>query len=268
VIGKWLTAGPGSRPYRMFVRLLGVPDFHTHLRLAPLQRDAADLSGGFCELGCGAGINLIELLLRNPRATAVGFEQDAGALEHAVDLATRLQLQNRLTLRRADLTSAIPDEIRSADCVLLPDVLEHLSNAEQVAAAIVARLKPGARVLVSVPTPLYPRIFGRAYHEAVGHVRDGFTLAQIDHLFAGLQRLIYSYSTGPLSWPGVVVSYRLGARMSTRPPTTLTRAIVWSAAIFATPFRLVDWWNGPRVSCSLFVAYRKPVAPSAEERQP
>lgn len=256
MIGRWLAVAPGSRLYRIFVRLLGVPDFHTHLRLAPLQRGALDVRGGFCELGCGSGINLIELLLRNPQATAVGFEQDAGALEQAVDLAKRLQLQGRLTLQLADLTSTIPHEVGSADCVLLPDVLEHLSNAEQVAAAIVARLKPGARVLISVPTPLYPKIFGRAYHTAIGHVRDGYSLAAIDRLFAGLQRLGYAYSTGPLSWPGVMVSYRLAAR--TPPRTILMRAIVWAAAVLATPFRLVDWWNGPGISCSLFVAYCKP----------
>jgi SAM-dependent methyltransferase len=258
MIGRWLAVAPGSRGYRMFVRLLGVPDFHTHLRLAPLLRSAADVRGGFCELGCGSGVNLIELLLRNREATAVGFEQDAGALEQALDLAKRLQLQGRLTLRQADLTSAIPDEISSADCVLLPDVLEHLSNAEHVAAAIVARLKPGARVLISVPTPLYPKIFGRAYHCAVGHVHDGYTLAAIDRLFAGMERLTYAYSTGPLSWPGVMVSYRLAARTPPHRRTVFSRAIAWTVAILATPFRLVDWWNGPGVSCSLFVAYGKP----------
>lgn len=258
MIGRWLAMTPGSRRYRLFVRLLGVPDFHTHLRLAPLQRRAAEMHGRFCELGCGTGINLIELLLRNGQATADGFEQDAGALEQARHLAQRLQLQGRLTLQQADLTRTMPDEIRCADCVLLPDVLEHLSNAGQVAAAIVELLKPGARVLISVPTPLYPKIFGRAYHTSVGHVRDGYTLAAVDRLFAPLQRLSHAYSTGPLSWPGVMVSYRFAAR---RPPgrrTALTSVIVWARVLLALPFRLVDWWNGPSVSCSLFVAYTKP----------
>ena len=37
-------------------------------------------------------------------------------------------------------------------------------------------------MVVSVPTPEYPRFFGREFHLAVGHVRDGYSRFQITRL--------------------------------------------------------------------------------------
>ena len=255
MIGRWLAAAPATAWRRAFSWLLGVPDFHTHLRLAPLQKYRVQRGARLCELGCGDGIGVIELLMRNPGTTACGYEADATAIARATDFARHCGLTDRLVFRRGDLAIDVPPEVRTADCILLLDVLEHLPDPAQTATAIVAQLKPGARVIVSVPTRLYPRLFGRKYHEQIGHLRDGFDLREIDTLFAGLQRLRCRYAVGPLSWPGVLLCYRLpwyeGRSM-------LHRACGVLVNVLSVPFRVVDLWNGSRVSCSLFVEYVKP----------
>jgi SAM-dependent methyltransferase len=255
MIGRWLAAAPATPLRRAFSWLLGVPDFHTHLRLAPLQKYRLQRGARLCELGCGDGIGLIELLLRNPGTTACGYEADAAAIARATSFARHCGLTDRLIFHRGDLADHVPAEVRAADCTLLLDVLEHLPNPARTAAAVAAQLKPGARLIVSLPTRLYPRLFGRRYHEQIGHLWDGFDLAEVDVLFAGLQRLRFRYAVGPLSWPGVLLCYRLpwyGQR------TMLRRACGVLVNVLSVPFRAVDLWNGDNVSCSLFVEYAKP----------
>jgi SAM-dependent methyltransferase len=255
MIGRWLAAAPATASRRAFSWLLGVPDFHTHLRLAPLQSYRVQRGARLCELGCGDGIGVIELLLRNPGTTACGYEADAAALARATEFAKHCGLTDRLAFRRGDLAADIPAEVSAADCVLLLDVLEHLPDPARTAAAIVAQLKSGARVIVSVPTRLYPRLFGRRYHERIGHLRDGFDLRETDALFAGLQRVRFRYAVGPLSWPGVLLCYRLPWYER---PTLLRRALGVLVNVVSAPFRAIDLWNGSKVSCSLFVEYAKP----------
>jgi SAM-dependent methyltransferase len=255
MIGRWLATAPLSASRRAFSWLVGVPDFHTHLRLAPLQKYRVPQGARLCELGCGDGIGVIELLLRNPGTTACGYEADAAALARATEFARHCGLTDRLVFRHGDLAAGIPAEVLTADCVLLLDVLEHLPDPARTAAGVVAKLKPGARLIVSVPTHLYPRLFGRRYHEQIGHLRDGFDLGEADALFAGLQRVRFRYAVGPLSWPGVLLCYRLPWYAA---PTLLRRAFGVLVNVVSAPFRAIDLWNGSTVSCSLFVEYAKP----------
>ena len=255
MIGRWLAAAPATPLRRAFSWLLGVPDFHTHLRLAPLQKYRVRQGARVCELGCGDGIGVIELLLRNPGTTACGYEADAAALARASAFARHCGLADRLVFHRGDLADRVPAEVSTADCILLLDVLEHLPDPARTAAAVAAQLKPGARLILSLPTRLYPRLFGRRYHEQIGHLWDGFDLAQVDTLFAGLQRLRFRYAVGPLSWPGVLLCYRLPWYEQR---TMLHRACGVLVNVLSVPFRAVDLWNGSRVSCSLFVEYGKP----------
>jgi hypothetical protein len=112
-------------------------------------------------------------------------------------------------------------------------------------------------VLVSVPTPLYPKIFGRRFHSAIGHLHEGFTLHDVDGWFAGLERVRFRYSTGPVTWPGVMLYYRLPSHWQA--DGGFLRRFANSLAILVSlPFRLLDPWNGRSVSCSLFVEYMKP----------
>ena len=74
------------------------------------------------------------------------------------------------------------EETRTFDWLLLIDVLEHLETPGQLLEKLDANVKEGGLVLISVPTPCYPRVFGEAFHREVGHVVDGYRLAALDRL--------------------------------------------------------------------------------------
>lgn len=252
MIGSYRSSGASNRLSSMVHRVFGVPDFHSHLRLKWLDRYLNLGNVSLCELGCGSGINLTELVLRNSGAIAVGYEGDRGEVDSGMRFADKLGLTDRVKLKHADLRVFFPEEVSSADVVLLIDVLEHLPNPKETAERIVSAMKPGAMLLVSVPTPLFPKIFGRRFHENIGHLHDGFRLRELDAFFSGLQRKWHKFSTGPLSWPGVFIYYRVpsvGRRAK--------RLINAAKLICSIPFRYLDGLNGPPVSCSVFAEYRK-----------
>jgi SAM-dependent methyltransferase len=241
---------------RVFATAFGIEDFHTHLRLASLEDYVPPTHGRICELGCGAGVASIELLTRHQNALAIGFEESAAALEAGSKMARQLGLEERLTLLRYDLAQGVPDVVGEVDCVLLLDALEHVPAPENLSAGVARRIRSGTRVLVSVPTRLYPRVFGRAYHEHVGHLHEGFALDDLDQWFAGLERVRYRYSTGPMTWAGAALYYRVFASSTGQGPFTL--AVRRLAALLSIPFRFLDFWNGKSISCSLFAEYVRP----------
>jgi len=258
MIGSFFSATTASGFQRTFHRLFGVPDFHTHLRSHWIRRYSNVGQKSFCELGCGSGINLIELVAPNPSIRAVGYETNSTEIQRGQEFVERLGLASRLSLRQADLNHSLPPEVRTSDYVLLIDVLEHLAAPDAAAAEIGSMLKPGASLLVSVPTTLYPSVFGRKFHREVGHLHDGFGLTDLDRFFGSLERVWSSYSTGPFSWPGVALYYRVPNAKS---DNFVLRKLASTANLLrilsSVPFRYLDFWNGAHVSCSLFVEYRK-----------
>lgn len=259
MLGSYLGADARRLNVRVFHRLFGTTDFHSHLRLHWIDSYRNIGRSMVCELGCGAGVNLIELALRSKTIVAIGYDGDENAVNAGRKTIKKLDIEDRVFLRACDLTTTFPEEIFQADYILLIDVLEHLPAPEAFAERLKSALKPNARVLISVPTPLYPKMFGRRFHEDIGHLHDGFFLEDIDRMFAGLRQIRYRYSTGPLSWPGVWLYYRLPT-IGTH--TTLRRRANRLLDMFRTwgslPFRFFDYWNARSLSCSLFVEYTKP----------
>ena len=96
------------------------------------------------DAGCWNG-TLGRVLIRDCGATVDGIERDAVQAQHARDAGYR-----RVDV--ADLDRGVPDaDGRTYDFLLFGDVLEHLVQPERVLVAFVPRLKPGGRVLVSLP---------------------------------------------------------------------------------------------------------------------
>lgn len=99
------------------------------------------------ELGCGTGY-MITLPLRTWGYDVVGIDLDEPSIRYGRDLLRRNSLDPD-ALRVADLQGL--DE--RFDVVMASEVLEHLTDAELESAlsAIKARLRPGGRLLVTVP---------------------------------------------------------------------------------------------------------------------
>jgi len=110
------------------------------------------------EVGCGTGANLAALAARY---RVLGIEPDAIAAERARQKSGAPVLVGALP----EAAGLIPAE---AAAVLCLDVLEHVAEDRAALAALAARLRPGAALLVTVPAG--PGLFG-AHDRALGHCR-------------------------------------------------------------------------------------------------
>ena len=235
---------------RAFARIAGTLDLHSHFRLRPVLEHVGRLNAGGAlralELGCGTGINLFELAERYPNLTGVGYDLNRDSITIASQTARRL-FPGRLTFATTDICKA--DIPGGFDLVLLADVLEHVPNPAEVMRKAAAAVREGGHILVSVPTPLFPRIFGAGFHEAVGHLLPGYDLETLSAL-APKELVIerHSYSTGPLAYLPCGLFYRF-CRSGSLPAKLLGASLHL--------FRRLDHFNGPRRSCSLFASWRK-----------
>lgn len=127
-------------------------------RRALLSRLVADLpAGSALDVGAAGGGNTAVL-------TALGWS--AVALEYSQEGALTAQ-QRGLATVRGD-ARRLPFADASLDLVTALDVLEHLDDDAAAAREIHRVLRPGGRVVVTVPVD--PRLWS-AHDEAVGHVR-------------------------------------------------------------------------------------------------
>jgi SAM-dependent methyltransferase len=223
-------------------------DLHSHLRLRALPDATALGKGMVIELGCGPGLNLLRMAHANPAIDATGYDSSLEALEWGRRMIAQVNLGGSVKLEEKNLAAELPASVGNADCILFMDVLEHLPDPAAAALAIAEKMKKGARLWVSVPTRLYPKVLGRSFHESIGHLHDGFGLGEVESLFKALEPVRHVYSTGLLTWPGAALFYRWRAK---------GRMLRVLKILVTLPFRYIDWVNGPRSSCSLFVEFLK-----------
>lgn len=116
------------------------------------DREFLDLSGcapgmSVLEIGCGTGLFLAYLASKGFR-DFLGIDPDPGLAPH---IPPALAPHFRAVGWEAFLADGA--EGRSFDCVVVYDVLEHLTHADgiRLLTALAPRLRPGARVMVKVP---------------------------------------------------------------------------------------------------------------------
>lgn len=242
--GKWDTAS----------KFLGPIDLHYHFRTKPLFRFFARLPESqpirIFEYGCGPGANLINLKAFLPHMEGVGLDISQLSIDVATRASARAGCQG-LRFSCSESLEGVSESEELFDYILLIDVLEHLDHPEDVVTQLGAMLKPGGQLLISVPTPRYPRVLGREFHEAVGHVRDGFTLEDLSSVIGpSYERMETSYNTGLLASFACFLFYRVV-------PKIRSRKVVIFGTLGLHVFRLLDWVNGAKVSASLWAAFKK-----------
>lgn len=175
------------------------------------------------ELGCGTG-NVLDAL--GEFGDLVGVERDerlrAIALAHGLDV------------RAGALPDRIPLPPRSADVVLLLDVLEHVDDEAAALAAARALLAADGRLVVSVPAY---RWLWSAHDVHLGHRRRysrGELVRAVESAGFTVEHASY-FNT--LLFPGVVavraVNRLVGWRGHDlhRPPAMLNRVFAWAFAL-------------------------------------
>lgn len=136
------------------------------------------------DVGCGTGANVAALA---SSYACRGMDASAAAIEHArarfptVEFACEADFA-----RRADW-------LGEADVVLLMDVLEHVEDDFLFLSRMLAPLKPGAQIVITVPAD--PRLW-TPHDESFGHWRR-YDLARLSATWSGLpvtQRLLSGYN--------------------------------------------------------------------------
>jgi SAM-dependent methyltransferase len=93
------------------------------------------------EIGCGTGSNLSFL---SAFGSLTGIEPDEGARTFA-------KARSNVPVIEGRLPNGLPIDPQSADMIVMLDVLEHIDDDLGALQAIAQKLKPGARLLVTVP---------------------------------------------------------------------------------------------------------------------
>jgi SAM-dependent methyltransferase len=246
----------GRDPIRRAVAmLLGTPDLHSHIRVSPMIKHLPPLlpSGParIIECGCGNGMNLFELAKINKNIATEGYDLNEGAIASANRVKREFFLDRSLAFHCADATQ-LADAPGSCDCVLLIDILEHIDDDRALAAWATNSLKDGGLLCVSVPTPRYKQIFGEEFHNAVGHVREGYNASELKAILPDLELVGLWFNTGLISQIGCWFYYRYGRKLQFK----VIGVVV--ALVCKVLFAWADFPNGPKLSCSLFAIFRKP----------
>ena len=99
-------------------------------------------AGRILDLGCASGA-LGAALKRRQGAEVVGIELDPGYARDAEDRLDRVVC--------ADLVAGLEEDLGTFDCVVAADVLEHLRDPEPVLRMLRRYVRPGGRLVVSLP---------------------------------------------------------------------------------------------------------------------
>lgn len=162
------------------------------------------------ELGCATGSTTKVLRDKGCRVTAV--EVDVAAAARAAAFADALVV--------ADLDGAGLDAIGGTyDVVVVADVLEHLLDARRVLDFAASRLKPGGRVIVSLPNVAHAAVrlallTGQFRYDEFGlldrtHVRfytydsvlalfDGWTVESVERVVVGVDEALVPFDRAAL----------------------------------------------------------------------
>ncbi|NMB77066.1 MAG: methyltransferase domain-containing protein [Myxococcales bacterium] len=115
----------------------------------------ARAGGRVLDIGCSQGIAC--LLLARAGQTVVGVDRDPQAIAYAQDELSRepAEVQGRLRFLLTD-AGAIPGAEGVFDSVVLGEILEHQDDPERLLLIARERLRPGGRVIITVPFGLHP----------------------------------------------------------------------------------------------------------------
>ncbi|MCL5671642.1 MAG: class I SAM-dependent methyltransferase [Acidobacteria bacterium] len=199
--------------YSAYYFAYGTPELHTHTRWRAVR---SLLTAGpvpdrafVLEIGCGHGIMSFRVARKHKHWKVVGVDADRQSIELA-DLAKARNGIDNVEFRThlAPRLEVVPSA--SCDAVLLIDVIEHVKEDTALLSEVYRVLKPGGFVLLSVPTPNYPRVFGWHFHKAVGHVRDGYRQDQLESIVreCGFEVGLCRPYTYPPSASGCFIFYR------------------------------------------------------------
>jgi SAM-dependent methyltransferase len=158
-------------------------------------------NGRVLDVGCGTGANIAAF---SDRHDAVGVDPSP----EGIRLARERFPEARFV--EGTVPGAGDDEARAADLILLTDVIEHVPDDFELTSGILALMKPGAHLLVTVPA--HPELWS-VHDVTFGHYRR-YTIERLRAVWHGLpvsERLVSHYNAR--LFPLIRLVRRAGARL-------------------------------------------------------
>lgn len=102
------------------------------------------------DLGCGSGVILTEILSMKPHWFGKGLDISSASVDYACRLAAHKRVAERAEFRVGNIAS-LPYDDESLDLVVASEIIEHMPEPEQVVAEIARVLRPGGKVVLTMP---------------------------------------------------------------------------------------------------------------------
>jgi len=252
-------------PQKFIYKFFGILDLHSHIRLKPLihffkeffnKKNIKKEPIKILELGCGDGINAFEIYKiakkRNVKLDYTGVDFSVEAINNADKIAHFLNNEKtKFSFLKQDAIDFLEKNQQSKyDFILLIDIIEHIPDPQKLIHLIRFCLTKESIVLVSVPTPLYPKIFGKKFHKKIGHLVNGYSIESLDELFynEGYEIINIRYNTGLFSNIGCWLYYNVLKFDN--------KYFHFFKHLVLLPFIFLDFFNNSKISCSLFASYK------------
>ncbi len=183
---------------RLYYLFFGVDDLHSHIRWRAIKKYMNNHCHNNAEIGGGWGLMSLEFAKANP------IEIDCVEMDPTL-IKTGKIFSDKIGVNVKFIEDFLPSlqklKDNKYDQIFLIDVLEHVHEDKESLLRINVLLKAGGYLIVSVPTPNYPKFFSYTMATQIGHVRDGYTIRNLNQLLnqAGFRIIDWKYHTNSIS---------------------------------------------------------------------
>jgi len=183
--------------HRIYAQVYGINDLHSHIRWRAIKEYIDFQRKAILDAGCGAGLMTFEVAKQTSKnmTQIIGIDPNKESIEIANRISSRQGLEN-VEFKVGNIMDIEFDD-ETFDEALCIDVLEHVPDDNKAVCEVSRVLKEGGRLIISVPTPNYPKFFGREFAQRIGHLRDGYWHYEIAKLLQqnGIRVIKYKYYT-------------------------------------------------------------------------
>lgn len=197
-LGSVLRSQYKSPMKRVYCGLFGVADLHSHIRWKAIKGYLDTNCERTAEIGGGWGLMSIEFAKISNRSIDC-IEINPQQVTIGKTLSAEIGVQ--INFVQDFLPSLTKLGKNKYNQILLIDVLEHVHADLESLIRINRLLVADGQLIISVPTPNYPKVFGEETATNIGHVRDGYTIKSLQDLLsrAGFTSINWRYHTNSLS---------------------------------------------------------------------